>query len=91
MRQAERGDCAPLHPGEILREDFLPYHRLTPTELSRRLQVTPETVTALLNEREPVTAELAERLAAVFALPVRYWLALQKQFDLWHDLARERE
>jgi antitoxin HigA-1 len=83
---AERGDSAPLHPGEILREDFLPYHRLTASELARRLQMPQDTIDALLGERAPLTPELAERLSAVFALPARYWHALQMQFDLWHGL-----
>ncbi len=83
-RQAERGDTAPLHPGEILREDFMTYHRLSSNELARRLGAEAATVTALLDERERITPELAERLAAVFALPSRYWLALQMQYDLWH-------
>lgn len=81
---ADRGDTAPLHPGEILREDFLTYYRLSPAELARRLGTDVSTVTSLLDEHTHVTAELAERLAAVFALPSRYWLALQLQYDLWH-------
>ncbi len=44
-RHTERGDCAPLHPGEVLREDFLPYHRLTAAELARRLQIEPSVMT----------------------------------------------
>lgn len=83
-RHAERGDTAPLHPGEILREDFLTYHRLAPAELARRLGTDTTTVMAVLDERERISPELAERLAAVFALPSRYWLALQMQYDLWH-------
>lgn len=86
-RHQERGDTAPLHPGEILREDFLPYHRLTSIDLARRLQVSPETLQNVLDEREGLTPELAERLSAVFALPARYWLALQMQLDLWHALS----
>lgn len=81
---ADRGDTAPLHPGDILREDFMPYHRLSPAELARRLGTDLGTVMNLLDEHTHVTPELAERLAAVFALPSRYWLALQMQYDLWH-------
>jgi addiction module HigA family antidote len=85
-RYAEKGDTAPLHPGEILREDFLTYHRLSSAELARRLGTGTATVTALLEERQRITPELAERLSAVFALPSRYWLALQMQYDMWHAL-----
>lgn len=85
-RHVERGDCAPLHPGEVLREDFLPYHRLSAGELARRIQVEPAIIAALLSEESSISPELADRLSAVFALPARYWLALQMQFDLWHAL-----
>lgn len=90
-RQLDRDDPGPAHPGEVLREDFLPYHRLTESELARRLEVAPDVVTQLLAERTAVTDDLAERLAATFALPTRYWLALQLQYDLWHDLASQRD
>lgn len=86
-RHTERGDCAPLHPGEVLREDFLPYHRLTSVELARRLGIEHAAINDLLCERAPVTAELAAELAAVFALPARYFTALQLQFDLWHAMS----
>jgi len=83
-RHIERGDTAPLHPGEILREDFMTYHRLSHTELARRMGAEAATVTDLLEERAHITPELADRLAGVFALPSRYWLALQMRYDLWH-------
>ncbi len=80
----QRGDCAPLHPGEILREDLLPHYGLSAADLARRLGVNRQLAGELLAEKCDVTADLAKRLASAFNFNTHYWLALQKQFDLWH-------
>lgn len=81
----ERGDCPPLHPGEILREDILPHYRLTTADLARALGVSRSVADDLVAEKGDITAELAKLLAAAFDFSTHYWLALQKQYDLWHD------
>lgn len=80
----ERGDCAPLHPGEILREDLLPHYDFTTADLARALGVNLLEAEDLLAEKRDVTADLAMRLGSAFNLDTHYWLALQKQYDLWH-------
>jgi antitoxin HigA-1 len=80
----ERGDCAPLHPGEILREDLLPHYELSTADFARALGVSRREAEDLLAEKRDVTADLAKRLATAFNLNTHYWLALQKQYDLWH-------
>jgi antitoxin HigA-1 len=84
----ERGDCPPLHPGEILREDLLPHHRMSAAGLARSLGVSRKVCGDLLSEKRDITADLAQRLGSVFNLSPHYWLALQKQFDLWHAMER---
>lgn len=80
----ERGDCAPLHPGEILREDLLPHYDLSTADFARVLGVGRLIADDLLAEKRDVTDDIAMRLAAAFNLSTHYWLALQKQYDLWH-------
>ncbi|MEQ1714972.1 MAG: HigA family addiction module antitoxin [Hyphomicrobium sp.] len=86
-RAYERGDSAPLHPGEILREDFLPFYRMTAASLAARLGLPLSDVEELLAERGCITPEIAARLAQAVGLPQRYWQALQMQYDLWHALS----
>jgi addiction module HigA family antidote len=90
-RSPERGDSAPLHPGEVLREDFLPHWHLTGTQLAERTGIAPQAIQDLLGERVAMTPEIAARLNKVFAVPLRYWLALQMQYDLWHAFAETWE
>jgi antitoxin HigA-1 len=73
----------PPHPGEILREDILPGLHLTPGDLARHLRLSETELANVLAEREPVTLDLAQRLAATLGQTPRYWLALQLQFDLF--------
>lgn len=80
----ERGNCAPLHPGEILREDILPHYRLSTASLARALGVSRSVVDDLVAEKRDITIDLAELLANALNFSTHYWLALQKQYDLWH-------
>ena len=80
----ERGDCAPLHPGEVLREDLLPHYHLSTADLARALGVSRLEAEDLLAEKLDVTADLAMRLGSAFELNSHYWRALQMQYDLWH-------
>ncbi len=80
----ERSDSAPLHPGEILREDVLPHYGLSSFELARVLGVSRMAAGDLVAEKRDITPDLAKRLGAAFHLNSHYWLALQKQYDLWH-------
>ncbi len=56
----------PTHPGEILREDVLPAAGLTQDKLARLLGVSRRTVSEILHERQPVTTDMAHRLARAF-------------------------
>src|SRR5688500_9667165 len=73
---------SPTHPGELLREDFLPDFGWTPDELATRLRVAPEVVADLLAERTGVTPELALRLGRLFRQTPAMWIKLQLACDL---------
>ena len=73
----------PTHPGEILREDFLPDYGLTVADLARAIGVSRQTVNELLRERRAVSPEMALRLGRLFGNSPELWLNLQRAVDLW--------
>ena len=72
------------HPGEILREDILPALSMSKTALANALGVSRQTLYDILNEKQPVTAEMAVRFGKLFGNGAAFWLNLQRI----HDLAR---
>lgn len=73
----------PIHPGEILREDFLPDYELTVAGLATAIGVSRQTVNELLRERRAVSPEMALRLSRLFGNTAEFWLNLQRTVDLW--------
>ena len=73
----------PTHPGEILREDVLPAAGRTQDKLARLFGVSRRTISEILNERRPVTTDMAHRLARAFGTSPEMWLGLQQDVDLW--------
>ncbi len=73
----------PTHPGELLREDFLPEYGLTVAALATAAGVTRQTMHELLRERRAVSPEMALRLSRVFGTTAEFWLDLQRNVDLW--------
>ena len=73
----------PTHPGEILREDFLPDYGLTVASLAEAVGVSRQSINELLRERRAVSAEMALRLARLFGNSPEFWLNLQRTVDLW--------
>ena len=73
----------PIHPGEILREEFLPDYGLTTSALARALGVSRQTVNELLRERRAVSPGMALRLSRLFGNSPEFWLNLQRNVDLW--------
>jgi addiction module HigA family antidote len=80
----------PIHPGEILREDFVPEYPLSVTALAEALGVSRQSVNELLRERRAVSPEMALRLGKLFGTSPEFWLNLQRNVDLW-DAARGLE
>lgn len=73
----------PTHPGEILREDFMPDYDLSVSRLADALGVSRQTVNELLRERCALSPEMALRLSALFGNSPEFWLNLQRAVDLW--------
>ena len=71
------------HPGEILREDILPELGLSRPQVAAGLGVEQQQLEAVLEEREPVTPELAVRLGAYLGNGPEIWLRMQMAHDLW--------
>ena len=73
----------PTHPGEMLREDFLPDYNLTVSSLVEAIRVSRQSVNELLRERRGVSPEMALRLARLFGNSPEFWLNAQRAVDLW--------
>jgi antitoxin HigA-1 len=84
----------PTHPGDMLREDFLPDFSLTASSLAAAIGVSRQSVNELLRGRRAVSPEMALRLGKVFGNSPEFWLNAQRAVDLWdaaqaigHDIA----
>ncbi len=73
----------PTHPGEMLREDFLPDYRLSVSRFATALGVSRQTVNELLRERRAISPEMALRLARLFGNTAEFWMNAQRAVDLW--------
>jgi addiction module antidote protein, HigA family len=73
----------PTHPGEMLREDFLPDYGLTVAGLAEALGVSRQSVNELLRGRRALSPEMALRLARLFGNTPEFWLNAQRAVDLW--------
>ena len=73
----------PIHPGEILREDFIPDYGLTVSRLAEALCVSRQTINELIRERRGVSPEMALRLSRLFGNSAEFWLNAQRAVDLW--------
>ena len=76
----------PIHPGEILREQFMTDFQISINRLARDLRVPPTRVSEIVNERRAVTPDTALRLARYFGTTPEFWMNLQTAYEL--DLAR---
>jgi addiction module HigA family antidote len=78
----------PVHPGEILLEDFLKPMGITPYRLARDLDVPRNRITAIIAGKRSITSDTALRLARYFGTSARLWMNLQVAYDLDVDEAR---
>ncbi len=81
--RSDRREVRPTHPGEMLREDFLPDYGLTVAGLAAALEVSRQTVNELLRERRALSPEMALRLGRLFGDSPEFWLNAQRAVDLW--------
>lgn len=73
----------PTHPGEMLRDDFLPDYGLTVAGLAEAVGVSRQSINELLRERRAVSPDMALRLARLFGNSPEFWLNAQRAVDLW--------
>ena len=72
----------PVHPGEVLREDFLRPAGLTANALAKRLHVPAPRINDIVRERRAITPDTALRLARYFGNTPQFWMNLQSGYDL---------
>jgi addiction module HigA family antidote len=79
---------APVHPGEILLEEFLEPMRVSQYRLARDISVPPRRINEIVHGTRGVTADTALRLARYFGTTERFWMNLQTRYDL--EVEKER-
>jgi antitoxin HigA-1 len=72
----------PIHPGEIILEEFLKPYRMTPYRLAKGLRMTPTAISEILHGKRSITAGTALRLSAFLGCTPRFWMNLQAAYDL---------
>ena len=72
----------PIHPGEILLEEFMKPLGISINRLAREIAVPPGRISAIVNAKRAITADTALRLAKYFGVSSDLWLGLQADFDL---------
>jgi addiction module HigA family antidote len=78
---------APVHPGEILLEQFLKPLAMSQNKLALEISVPPRRINEIVKGRRRVTADTAMRLARFFKMTPEYWMGLQADYDL--DVVRD--
>ena len=79
---------APVHPGEVLLEEFLVPMEISQYRLAKDISVPPRRINEIVHGKRGITADTALRLARYFGTTERFWLNLQAQHDL--DVERDR-
>ncbi len=78
----------PAHPGEILKNTYLPEYNLSVTAFALKLGISRNTASELVNCHSGISAEMALKLEKAFKVSAQFWTDLQTQYDLWQ--ARQR-
>ena len=78
---------APIHPGEILLEEFMKPLNISQNALAKSLKVTPRRINEIVNKKRAITADTAMRLARFFGNSAEFWMNLQYKYEL--ELNRE--
>jgi antitoxin HigA-1 len=81
-------EIRPTHPGEMLREDFMPDYDLNTTSMANALGVSRQTINEILRERRAISPAMALRLSRLFSNSPEFWLNVQHSWDLWDSEQR---
>jgi addiction module HigA family antidote len=82
MIPAPRNGMRPIHPGEILKEDFMADLGLSAHQLAAALRVPPNRISQIIAGKRAISADTALRLARYFRTSPQLWLSLQQAYDL---------
>ncbi len=77
-----------IHPGEILREEFIKPMGLSQYRLAKSLNVPPRRINEIVHKKRAISADTALRLARFFNTPAEFWVQLQARYDLEREKAR---
>ena len=80
-------DFPPIHPGEILKEEFLDPLGISQYRLAKGIGVTPRRINEIVHRRRAITADTALRLGRFFGLEAEFWMNLQTHYDM--EVAQE--
>ncbi len=78
-----------IHPGEILREDFLQVMNITAYKLSKDIGIPQTRVSEILKGNRRITADTALRLSKYFGTSTKFWLGLQDDYDIEEELNKK--
>ena len=77
-----KGKLHPVHPGEVLLEEFLKPMSISQNRLALEIGVPPRRINEIVLEKRRITADTALRLARYFGTSPQFWLGLQNDYDL---------
>jgi addiction module HigA family antidote len=78
----------PVHPGEILMEEFLKPMGISQNKIARAIGVPPRRINEIVLEKRSISADTALRLAQYFGTSAKFWMGLQSDYDL--DITKEK-
>ena len=78
-----KSEMPPVHPGEILRSLFMDPLGIGVKQMAQDLDVTPKTISALVNGHQGISIEMALRLSKAFGTSIDVWINMQRDYDLW--------
>lgn len=81
-KQTNEGGAWRIHPGEILREEFLKPMEITPYALAKQLHVPVPRINDIVLEKRGITADTAVRLAKFFGTTEQFWMNLQSSYEV---------
>ena len=87
----EKKLLAPIHPGEILLEEFLKPMEISQERLAEDLNVPIEQIKEIIEEKRGITADITLRLSRYFGMSERFWMNLQTRYDIEVEKNRLRE
>jgi len=80
---------SPIHPGEILLEEFMKPYGMTQTEIAKRIGVSRKHISEIVNGRKGISTDIGLRLSRLFGTSPELWLNGQLAWDVWHAMRGE--